>query len=183
MKHFCERESFKRKREYDPEVYREYKYEVWDNRAQGDEEDDGGECVFKSDSEVECQEYLLRCGTELRENGVCKVCDLYDRRQADLKDGKVRPYYLVSYSISRQYGGPEEGGWWYDWTSINEVRRAFTLEEGVRQARTLKDEYPQPRYNRFSCANRGEGDNHMVLCYGEDDPRWPTESTQRPRYE
>lgn len=190
MRHFCERTNFNTRRSYEvgKDGY-EYKYEVWDPMANlrhdWDDPDTNEEMVFQSDDKSECEAFIRqgaqRC--EIRENGVCEVCDLYDRRQADLKEGKVRPFYLVHYGISRHYGGPEEGGWWYDWTSINEVRKAYTLEQGLRHAKEMKDKYGQPRYNRYSCANRGEGDNYMVVCYGENDPRWPHESTQRPRYE
>lgn len=189
-RHFCERTNFAKRRDYEvgKDGY-QFKYEVWDNHCAEDPEWDDPTTtsvkVFQSDDKSECEAFIRqgaqRC--ELEENGVCKVCDLYDQRQADMKSGRVRPYYLVVSSTSRHYGGPEEGGWWYDNTSITEVRRAFTLEEGLRQARELREKYPQPRYNRFSCANRGEGDTRIQLCYGENDPRWPQENHERPRYE
>lgn len=28
---------------------------------------------------------------------------------------RMRREYLTLYSVERVYGGPEEGGWWYDW--------------------------------------------------------------------
>ncbi len=188
MKHYCERAAFIRENAYTNSA-KTYKYEVWDPMANlnpdWDDPDTNEEKVFQSDDKSECEAFIRqgaqRC--ELRENGVCLVCNMYDKRQADLKAGKVRPFYLVVEGTSRHYGGPEEGGWWYDWHEVLEVRKAFTLEQGLFHARKLREQYPQPRYNRFSCANRGESDTRIVLCYGEDDPRWPTESTQRPRYE
>lgn len=190
MKHYCERDAFARKNTYEPgSPAHEHKYEVWDPmanlRPDWDDPDTNEEMVFSSDDKSECEAFI-RNGAQrcvLRENGVCQVCDMYDRRQRDLAAGKVRPFYIVVEGTSRHYGGPEEGGWWYDWHEVLEVRKAFTFEQGLRQARALKEEYPQPRYNRYSCANRGEADTRIVFCYGEDDPRWPTESTQRPRYE
>lgn len=190
MKHYCERDSFARKNAYEVgSPAHEHKYEVWDLAANADPEwddpDTNENMVFSSDDKSECERFIGgRHGRlELRENGVCKVCDMYDRRQADLKCGKVRPFYLVVEGTSRLYGGPEEGGWYYDWHEILEVRKAYTLEQGLAHARTLKETYPQPRFNRFSCANRGEPDTRIVFCYGEDDPRWPTETKQAPRYE
>lgn len=184
MKHHCERSTW-------VSSYRrsfEKKYEVWDTQAnldpEWDDPDTNEQMVFTSDDKSECEAFIAqgaqRC--ELRENGVCKVCDMYDKRKADLAAGRVQPFYIVAYGISRHYGGPEEGGWWYDWTDVHEVRRAFTLAEGLRHARDLKDKYPQPRFNRGSCANRGEDDEYFVLCYGENDPRWPVQSTQRATY-
>jgi len=186
MKHFCRRESFNRKREmYTAQSYKESKYEVWDPYYQSPDEESDEVLVYESDDKSECEAFIAsgaqRC--ELRENGVCGVCDLYDCRQADLKVGKVPPFFLVVSSTCRYYGGPEEGGWWYDKTYIEEVFRAYTLKEGLRRGRELKEKYPQPKYNRYSCANRGEGDIRIQLCYSECDPRWPSENPERPRFE
>lgn len=119
----------------------------------------------------------------LEENGRCWVCDAYDKRRADVRKGIHKPFVIAVWSISRHYGGPEEGGWYYDWTTVDEVRKVHTLEAGLRAARELKAAYPQPRFNRFSCANRGEGDVFIGVFYGENDPRFPQNSTHRPRYE
>lgn len=190
MKHYCERDSFNRGRSYGKghHCYQD-KYEVWDTHCaedpSWDDPDTTEQMVFSSDDKSECEAFITqgaqRC--ELRENGVCLVCDLYERRRKANAEGRVLPFYLVVEGTSRHYGGPEEGGWWYDWHEVLEVRKAFTLEEGLRQMRALREEYPQPRYNRYSCANRGQPDTRVVLCYGENDPRWPSESTHRPRYE
>lgn len=188
MKHFCERESFIRRNAIDPLV-KAFRYDVVDPIAhQGDDEwddEDISECVLRTDSKAEAEAFITqgaqRC--ELRDNAECPVCDMYDRRQASLKEGRVRPFFLVVSSTSRHYGGPEEGGWWYDNTTVEEVRQAYTMEQGLRHGRELKDKYPQPKYNRFSCANRGEGDTRIQVCYGESDPRWPNENHERPRYE
>lgn len=190
IKHYCERESFDRKNAYDVgSPAHEYRYEVWDTQAHlnpnWDDTEDNEEMVFESDDKSECEAFMRQGGQrcELRENGVCRVCDLYERRQAAMKQGHVLPFYIVVEGTSRHYGGPEEGGWWYDWHEVLEVHKAYTLQEGLRHAHALKDKFPPPRYDRFSCANRGEEDIRIVLCYGEDDPRWPTETKQRPRYE
>lgn len=187
MKHFCERESFNRKRQlYTDGSYRESRYEVWDPCYQGGPDEVPDEVlVYEAESKEECEAYMATQGKalELRENGVCQVCDLYEKRQAHLREGRVDPFYLVVSGTSRHYGGPEEGGWWYNWTEILEVRRAFTFQEGLRQARELRDKYPQPKYDIYSCANDGEPNTEITLCYGEADPRWPHESTERPRYE
>jgi hypothetical protein len=117
------------------------------------------------------------------QESVCKVCDMYDKRKLANAEGRKLPYLVVAWQISRHYGGAEEGGWWYDWCEVVDVREAHTMAEGLRQARKLKEEYPQPRFNRFSAANRGEGDTCIGVFYGEDDPRFPQNSTHRPRYE
>lgn len=184
-KHYCERRAFIMNNLYHDT---EKKYDVvldHTNDPEWDDPSDVTECVFSTDFKNEAEAYIEQhCprGT-IRENGVCKVCDLYDARKAALKEGRVRPFYIISYNIHQAYGGPEEGGWYYDWTSINGVRRAFTLEQGLRQVRAMWDEYPKAKHPRSSYANRSHSENFVVLCYAEDDPRWPVETTQRPRYE
>lgn len=145
------------------------------------------ETVFSAESREECNAYILTSDlqkAEIVENGVCKVCDLYEKRKAAVAQGKMLPFLIVVTATSRHYGGPEEGGWWYNRTTVEEVRRAFTFEQGLRHARELKDEYPSPRYSIYSCANRGEPEYHIRCVYGEDDPRFPQdENLRKPTYE
>ena len=113
----------------------------------------------------------------------CKRAKLAHERKLANSKGQVLPMYIVAFGISKHYGGREEGGWWYDWTSINEVRRAYTLKEALRHAHELKEAYPAPRFNRHSSANNGEADSYIAVCYSEADPAWPEETTCRPHYE
>lgn len=52
------------------------------------------------------------CGEEIDSNYGCEACDI-------APDNYVRPgsdtlMYVNAYSITRHYGGPEEGGWWFN---------------------------------------------------------------------
>lgn len=38
-------------------------------------------------------------------------------------------YILALYEVDRAYGGPEEGGWWYDTGDLQRVLRVFPTEE------------------------------------------------------
>jgi hypothetical protein len=29
--------------------------------------------------------------------------------------------FITAYAVTRHYGGPEEGGWWYNWYSIGDA--------------------------------------------------------------
>jgi len=33
----------------------------------------------------------------------------------DLTKTETRTVFMAVYEVTREYGGPEEGGWWYDW--------------------------------------------------------------------
>ena len=93
----------------------------------------------------------------------------------------IKPFYVVAYGISRHYGGPEEGGWWYDWHEVLEVHRVFDFQQGIRAAHKLKENHGAPKYNRFSAANRGEQD--VVISVHRDSSEWDWIEEQRvPHY-
>lgn len=54
-------------------------------------------------------------------------------------------------TISRQYGGPEEGGWWYDWYTVEWEGRykRRVAKKFFKQAQAIAQEN-RPRRNRFS---------------------------------
>jgi len=195
MKHHCERRAYIMNQwgsNPQPQA------EVWGSH--GDGEDYTQEQLFTGTKE-ECQtyintfqgltaeeqeEYSLPKYPTLRvsENDRCLVCDLYEKRQAQVAEGRMPPFFIVAWGISQRYGGPEEGGWWYDVTTVEAVRKAYTFRQALKLYRELKQEYPQPRFRRTSAANRGEPDMFFHTFYGEDDPRWPQDSPPgRPRYE
>lgn len=43
-------------------------------------------------------------------------------------------YVIAIYEIDRRYGGPEEGGWWYD---TGELRRILGVRHNENEAYTL----------------------------------------------
>jgi hypothetical protein len=113
------------------------------------------------------------CGT----SHYSRECRRVQKRRE--RAGRGLPFYVVTYEITRHYGGPEEGGWWYDWTSINEVARVFTFRQAREAVRRFRDEYPTCRRGRHSVI--GGADTFVVLCYDEDE--FPQESTETPHYE
>jgi hypothetical protein len=104
------------------------------------------------------------------------------RKQDRGDKGRVLPIYVAVQEVTRHYGGPEEGGWWYNWTETVDVYQAWNARDALAMLRELKDEYQDPRYGIYSCANRGEGEYHFVIAH---DPSFWTEheSTKRPIYE
>lgn len=45
-------------------------------------------------------------------------------------------YYINEYSINREYGGPEEGGWWYEtgkYITCHGIAAAFTLALNIKE--------------------------------------------------
>ncbi len=101
------------------------------------------------------------------------------RQQRD--GGRVLPIFIAVQSTSRHYGGPEEGGWYYNWTETDEVFRFWDWRSALQKMRELHDEYDQPRFGIYSAANRGEAEFHFVLC---SDPSFfeSRETQERPTY-
>lgn len=105
----------------------------------------------------------------------CALCLAAKRR----KDASWQvPFYVLCYQVVRRYGGPEEGGWWQDWTSILEVRKVWTFHGGLKAARELRARYPIGRYGRGSVL--GRGDTYVRTYY--DESGFPTETTERMAY-
>lgn len=89
----------------------------------------------------------------------------------------VRPTRVVVYQLDRAYGGPEEGGWWFD-TGTVELDREIGADEDLEALRTQMElEYPN-RNRSGSMAYRG-GDYAVQFGYrpGADYP------AQRPHFE
>lgn len=90
-------------------------------------------------------------------------------------------WFLSQYATSRHFGGPEEGGWWYDWHSFEKVRCVVVgaREDANRLCRefnaTADEERDGP--NRFSVIG-GDDETYMV----EQRPG-EHQSTERPHYE
>ena len=51
-----------------------------------------------------------------------------------------KPVFVTVYEISRNYGGPEEGGWWYDQKIPQSSKKFFDIEEAEAFADKLNGE-------------------------------------------
>jgi hypothetical protein len=109
-------------------------------------------------------------------------CRKRDRREriASVRAGKVAPFYVAAIATGRRYGGPEEGGWWYDVTTIEAVRKAWDVSTGLKHARELREEHPTCPRGRHSVI--GREDIEVRVFRSLDD--LPTEGPYgRPQYE
>lgn len=85
--------------------------------------------------------------------------------------------YVTVYSVSRHYGGSEEGGWWYDWNEFVKSQPANSPEEAETIKAKLQKEYPYESKELGSV--RGQG-TYLVMI--EEFPR-QFETKERPHYE
>ncbi len=91
-------------------------------------------------------------------------------RLAQIKRGYCPPMYAVVCRTFRQYGGPEEGGWYYDHCQIEECRRAWDFRGLLKAVRDMRETHPTDQ--------RGRG---SVL--GNENQIEGLQSTERPTYE
>lgn len=103
------------------------------------------------------------------------------REALECPDGeKLQKFFVVVTHQDRRYGGPEEGGWYYDWATIEDVRKVFGSEGVVSALERLGEEYPRPRYGRGSVLGTA-GDHEFRICTTQEE--FPEETTRRPHYE
>lgn len=85
---------------------------------------------------------------------------------------------VAVYEVTRMYGGPEEGGWWYDWTHIVMLRKFSSLRKAQKAKYDARRMYPKEHFNRHSCA--GNADTYVEI-HTSADKVWE-ETTARPTY-
>ncbi|MFZ9889735.1 MAG: hypothetical protein ACO3JL_19745 [Myxococcota bacterium] len=102
------------------------------------------------------------------------------RRVRQLQKSRY-PLYVVAIGTDRRYGGPEEGGWWYDESYVLEVASCRGWRAALRAARSLKRDYPTCPYGRFSAAGGTDVSIRLTDCRAELDT-WSM-PTPRPHYE
>lgn len=89
--------------------------------------------------------------------------------------------YIVVFSTTREYGGPEEGGWWYNWTSIEQTQKVYGWKKALQCVREAKNDFPAPRYSIYSAANRGEPE-YQIRVFSDPSEFEDLQSTEVPYY-
>lgn len=88
-------------------------------------------------------------------------------------------FYVTAYAITRHYGGPEEGGWWYNWHQVIDEAGPFETDEEAEASReALKTKHADVAHGDIYSMAGGVA----LAVYVEDTPR-DSESTERPHYE
>lgn len=95
------------------------------------------------------------------------------------KRRRLQLVYISIYRVSRHYGGPEEGGWWYDWyTHVKTLPRRVKAHRVEQVKKRLAKMFPIDRPTRRYRVNGGAD---WVMCV----ETFPGEckSRRRPHYE
>ncbi|NCW45218.1 MAG: hypothetical protein EBV77_07040 [Gemmatimonadaceae bacterium] len=95
---------------------------------------------------------------------------------------RSKPVFVAVVSISRHFGGREEGGWWYDWTTVESVERFDNPRRARRIARRIEREEARyaPRHNRYSVLGGADVEVRRARSLQEVEG-WQTK--HRPHYE
>lgn len=97
----------------------------------------------------------------------------------------VRPWedniYVNVYHAQQAFGGPEEGGWWYDVLEPIESRLCHSREEALAEFQKLEE-----RWEKISKEENQGRPYHSVLSRGEYrvsvEPHFAEVDNRRPRY-
>jgi hypothetical protein len=58
--------------------------------------------------------------------------DIFERDETSVEPQPEPKVFIVAvYLVDRAYGGPEEGGWWYDCGELIRIMRTFKNERGA----------------------------------------------------
>lgn len=103
-----------------------------------------------------------------------------DMRRNALADGEKPPIYAGVISIRRHYGGPEEGGWYYDWYQVEEILQCQDFRHLLSTVRQLRNDYPSCPHGRGSVIG---GNDTVVYISRSKKLIEDMQSEERPRYE
>jgi hypothetical protein len=124
---------------------------------------------------LDCQAYEEFIDSQDWTRGEVKLFEM-SRRKLDL----TQPIYVGVVSTTRHYGGPEEGGWWYDWTQVEEILETVSFRSLLWWVRELRNNWPTCSRGRGSVIGGAD-----VTIYMARDKRLieRLQSTEIPRYE
>lgn len=105
----------------------------------------------------------------------------YQYRARRKHAGPIR--YVAVYSVGLMYGGPEEGGWWYDAGELVKWRSVNSTASARRLARTWKRECDRINATENSATRYSvNGGDDLDVTLTKTRP-WPYFPLRRPRYE
>lgn len=84
------------------------------------------------------------------------------------------PFYVSIYEVSREFGGPEEGGWWYEAYRYIETKSQFDdQEEAFAYARELNEQFAKSNEDLSSSKGfenlpEGTEDSQIPIGFGGD---------------
>jgi hypothetical protein len=115
--------------------------------------------------------------------GDTHLCPACNGHEIDGTEPSVPPTYrhVNAYEVGRCYGGPEEGGWWYDaGTPLGSIM-VENIPENIEAGKTLLRAVFGPGYEGNRDRHSAAGEENLEI-YVEDHVARPFPAS-RPRYE
>lgn len=107
----------------------------------------------------------------------------FERRSDQLIDMDRRMWHVNVYELDRAYGGPEEGGWWYNTGELVQTvpvwSDAWSDDDIEKLCELLGNQYPKEG-DRSIGSVLYAGGAHAIVVEPHEGKSWPQE---RPRYE
>lgn len=86
--------------------------------------------------------------------------------------------WVNAYMVDREYGGPEEGGWWYDWYKCMASAPVRNTEEAELIGSIMREALAwDSKHDRFSVIGGPDYTQRVEIKKAD------SESTERPHYE
>lgn len=73
--------------------------------------------------------------------------------------------YVAVARVERHYGGPQEGGWWYDTQEVLEQHRVQYCRVEYMKAKLMAKYGPSPRPDRYSVCG-----TYDIVAWWDDEP-------------
>ena len=98
-----------------------------------------------------------------------------------------RELYVAAHEVTSSYGGPEEGGWWYDVGTVLNATRIVASIDPAETVERLREEYTRvydrlmPLYGEESTRHLTTGEPDLSVSISDERPcDYPA---TRPHYE
>ena len=111
------------------------------------------------------------------EDYVCSRCN-EEKKVLDVITGPPPSIWVNVYFIERKYGGPEEGGWYYNWYTCVESVECKNEEEVEEMVSKLKDKYEDENFGNIYSVLGGQKVKVLEESYVAE-----SHSMYRPQYE
>lgn len=95
-------------------------------------------------------------------------------------------YIVAVYECNMEFGGPEEGGWWFDSGSLTRIMKVFKSEDlaydyARKLNNKLKSRVTGPNFGRHDYSSVVSEGEYRAYVYDDHAPKYFPE--ERPHYE
>lgn len=98
----------------------------------------------------------------------------------------MKDRYITAYAVTRNYGGPEEGGWWYDWYKPIEtvaVPKVFQRKNKRARNRVIQMSAAlQEKHSEKEWGNRYHSTGGQAVIVRVEEVRRERETKYKPCY-